>query len=69
MAINKKFKTISIPKKVYDATEKYISNKGFPSVSSFAGYILREYVKGGDGNLEADTKRVKKRLREMGYLE
>lgn len=68
MAINKKFKTISIPKTVYDATEKYINDKGFPSVSSFAAYLLREYVKGGEGNFEADTKRVMKRLREMGYI-
>ncbi len=68
MAINKKFKTISIPKTVYDATEQYINDKGFPSVSSFAAYLLREYVKGGEGNFEADTKRVMKRLREMGYI-
>ena len=68
MAINKKFKTISIPKTVYDATENYISDKGFPSVSSFAAYIMREYVKGGAGDLEADRKRVLKRLKEMGYL-
>ncbi len=68
MAINKKFKTISIPKTIYEATEAYIKDKGFPSVSSFAAYILREYVKGGKEELNADARRVKKRLKEMGYL-
>ncbi len=68
MAINKKFKTISIPKTIYEATETYIKDKGFPSVSSFTAYILREYVKGGKEELNADARRVKKRLKEMGYL-
>jgi hypothetical protein len=66
-----KFTTISIPTPIFKEVKKFIEGTGFPSVSSFAAYLLREMVKGkkkvGEYTRE-DEERIKKKLKDMGYL-
>lgn len=68
---NKKFTTISIPTPIFSEVKNFIEGTGFPSVSSFTAYLLREIVRGkkkmGEYTRE-DEERIKKKLKEMGYL-
>ncbi|MEW6407224.1 MAG: CopG family transcriptional regulator [Patescibacteria group bacterium] len=69
--MNKKFTTISIPTPIFREVERFISGTGFPSVSSFTAYLLREIVRGKqkiEGFTREDEDRIKKKLKEMGYL-
>lgn len=63
------FTTISIPRQLFKKTEKHIANTGFPSVSSYVAFILRE-VLSEKGNAKADYEAevIRNRLRELGYL-
>lgn len=69
--MNKKFTTISIPTSIFEEVKKFIEGTGFPSVSSFTAYLLREMVRGKkkiEGFTRDDEERIKKKLKEMGYL-
>lgn len=63
------FTTISIPKQLFKKTEKHIVGTGFPSVSSYVAFILRE-VLSEKGNKKADYEAeiIRNRLKELGYL-
>lgn len=63
------FTSISIPSQLFQKVEKHISNTGFPSVSSYVAFILRE-VLSEKGNKKADYEAeiIKDRLKELGYL-
>lgn len=72
MPKEKKFTTVSIPTVLFDAIRKRIKHTSFPSVSSYIAYILREMEAGkkrGEKFTREDEERIKKKLREMGYLE
>ena len=66
----RKHTTITIPKQLYKKVEKKIKNTGFSSVSSYVTYVLRQVVssESEEAFTEEDEKRVKKRLRELGYI-
>lgn len=67
-----KFTTVSIPIPLFEKLKKQIEGTGFTSVSSYVGYVLREIIankKGEKPFTEENEKRVKKRLRDLGYLE
>lgn len=69
--MDKKFTTISIPTLIFKEVKKFIRGTGFPSVSSFTAYLLREIVRGKKKITEftrEDEERIKKKLKEMGYL-
>ncbi|MDE1871449.1 MAG: CopG family transcriptional regulator [Candidatus Micrarchaeota archaeon] len=63
------FTSISIPTRLFAKVEKHISNTGFPSVSSYVAFILRE-VLSEKGNRKADYEAeiIRARLRELGYM-
>ncbi len=69
-----RFTTVSIPIPLFRKIEEHIADTGFTSVSSYVTYILREIVAGTEGNsggqsLEEDQKKVKDRLKALGYLD
>ena len=70
----KKFTTISIPTPLANKIKKRIEGTGFTNVSSYVIYVLREVLAGieeesDDAFTKEDEKRVKDRLRALGYLD
>ena len=65
--------TIKIPRQLYNNLQLIIKDSGFDSVTDFVVYILRDLVatKGHkDEPLSPeDIERVKKRLRDLGYMD
>jgi Arc/MetJ-type ribon-helix-helix transcriptional regulator len=69
----KKFTTVSIPASLFKKIEERIKGTGFTSVSSYVTYVLREVVSEEEDEAapftKEDEKRVKERLKALGYLE
>ncbi len=70
----KKYTTISIPTPLAEKIKKRIKGTGFTSLSSYATYVLREIVSGKKEESEEaftkeDEKKVRERLRSLGYLD
>ncbi|MGD0728960.1 MAG: CopG family transcriptional regulator [Candidatus Micrarchaeaceae archaeon] len=63
------FTSISIPSPLFKKVEKHIENTGFPSVSSYVAFVLRNILS-EKGNKRADyeTEQIRNRLKELGYL-
>ena len=63
------FTSISIPTTLFKKVESHIDGTGFPSVSGYVAFILRNILS-EEGNSKADyeTETVKRRLRELGYM-
>jgi Arc/MetJ-type ribon-helix-helix transcriptional regulator len=71
---SKKFTTISIPTPLAEKIKKRIKGTGFTSLSSYVTYVLREVMSGMEQEEEEvfskeDEKRVKDRLRALGYID
>jgi Arc/MetJ-type ribon-helix-helix transcriptional regulator len=71
---SKKFTTISIPTPLAEKIKKRIKGTGFTSLSSYVTYVLREVISGMEHEDEEvfskeDEKRVKDRLRALGYID
>ena len=67
------FTTVSLPSPLFKKITERIRNTGFPSVSSYVAYVLREILsERKDSSSEpfstADEERVKQRLKALGYL-
>jgi len=74
MSEDKKYTTISIPTPLANKIKKRIEGTGFTSLSSYTTYVLREVLSGIEEEKEEafskeDEKRVKDRLRALGYLD
>ncbi|GMR19032.1 MAG: ribbon-helix-helix domain-containing protein [Patescibacteria group bacterium] len=66
-----KFTTVSIPAPLFRKLERLIKGTGFPSVSSFATFVMREIVLGQEGGAPFSTEdkdKIVKRLKELGYI-
>lgn len=66
-----KFTSVSLPIKLVENIKRQIKDTGFTSVSSFVEYVMREVVsknKKGRPFTKEDEKRVKERLRALGYI-
>lgn len=69
--------TISIPKPLFEKIKKRCEGTGFNSVSSYVTYVMRQVLskaeseqqKSAEPFSEEDEKRVKERLRSLGYLD
>jgi len=68
--------TISIPKVLAEKIKKRCKGTGFNSVSSYVTYVLRQVLsetgeKKGEREVFSadDEKKVKDRLRSLGYLD
>ena len=71
MAKEHKFTTVSIPTTLFKKIEEGIEGTGFPSVSSFVAFVMREVVLSGKGSEPFSTKdreKIKERLEKLGYL-
>ena len=71
---DKKFTTISIPTPLAEKIKRKIKGTGFTSLSSYVTYVLREVISGMEEEKEEafskeDERRVKERLRALGYLD
>lgn len=70
--MERKFTSVSLPTKLIGKIKKRIKNTGFTSVSSYVGYILRtieaEGMRVKEPFTKEDEKRLKKRLKALGYL-
>lgn len=70
-----KFTTVSIPIPLFNKIEERIDGTGFTSVSSYVTYVLREIIASEDEEnreepfTKEDEKKVKDRLRALGYLD
>jgi Arc/MetJ-type ribon-helix-helix transcriptional regulator len=73
MTEENKFTTISIPMPLANKIKKRIDGTGFTSLSSYVTYVLREVISSDEEKDEAfskdDEKRVKNKLRSLGYLD
>ena len=74
MKEEKKFTTISIPTPLAEKIKRRIKGTGFTSLSSYVTYVLREVISGVEEESDEafskdDEKRVKDRLRSLGYLD
>jgi len=68
----KKFTSVSIPTFLFDKAKERMERSGFPSVSSYVAYMLREILseKKDDETLTSeDSEIVKNRLRSLGYID
>jgi len=74
MTEGSKFTTISIPTPLANKIKTRIDGTGFTSLSSYVTYVLREVLSGAEEQTQEaftkeDEKRVKDRLRALGYLD
>ncbi len=69
----KKFTTVSIPAPLFKKIAKRIKGTGFTSVSSYVTYVMREIIVEEEDETEPftkeDEKRVKERLKALGYID
>lgn len=63
---------IKIPKSLYNNVQELIDDTGFNSVTEFIKFVLRDIVAQGkfEGSeeLSEDMKKVRERLKKLGYL-
>ncbi|MFX1391935.1 MAG: CopG family transcriptional regulator [Promethearchaeota archaeon] len=70
------YTTVSLPKPLVDKIRERMKGTGFPSVSSYVTYVLRQVlssIEEDERSKEAFTKeeeeKVKQRLRDLGYID
>ncbi|MBI2529691.1 MAG: CopG family transcriptional regulator [Candidatus Diapherotrites archaeon] len=68
----KEYKSVMIPKPLAEKAQELIKGTGFTSLPDFVEFLLREVLtekhKKGQAYTEEDKKRIKERLRALGYL-
>lgn len=72
MADEKKYTTVSIPTPLFEKIQKKIEGTGFTSVSDYVTFVLREILAHSNDQeafTEEDEKKVKERLKSLGYLD
>jgi Arc/MetJ-type ribon-helix-helix transcriptional regulator len=64
---------VELPKSIIEKIKKRINGTGFESVSSYIAYVLDEILNETDDDsddfTDEDEKKVKERLRALGYLD
>jgi len=70
------YTTVSIPRPLADKIKERIRGTGFPSISSYVVYVLRQVltsIEEDERSKEAfskeDEEKVKQRLRDLGYID
>ena len=70
------YSTVSIPKPLINKIKARMKGTGFPSVSSYVTYVLRQVISSiqeEESSKQAFTKeeeeKVKQRLRDLGYID
>lgn len=71
--MEKEFTTVSIPTSLYKKIEEKIKNSEITSVSSYITKVLRESLSKEEDKQqvlsEEDEKKVKERLKALGYID
>jgi metal-responsive CopG/Arc/MetJ family transcriptional regulator len=63
------YKTISMPKNLYEKVDETIENTGFANVSQFVSFVMRMILSDSPEGKDKDMeKKVKTRLKSLGYL-
>ena len=65
-------KTVQLPAELYGKIEERVKVTDFGSVDEYVGFVLEEVVKEEEEEKafsEAEEKEVKKRLKDLGYLD
>jgi len=71
----RKHTTITIPKLLFEKIKKRINKTGFTSVSDYVTYVLREVMSSLEEEKKEEVfskeeeKKVKERLKALGYLD
>ncbi|MCD6476853.1 MAG: CopG family transcriptional regulator [Candidatus Aenigmarchaeota archaeon] len=68
----RKYTSVSIPVELVDKIKKEIKNTGFKSVSDYVIFIIREVLSLKKKNkvlLKEDEKKIKEKLKALGYWE
>ncbi len=61
---------ISIPKKLSEKAKEKISKTDFKSVSEFTAFLLRTAIgESKEGFLAKDEKKIKEKLKRLGYMD
>lgn len=69
------YTTVSIPITLFNRIKKLIEDTGFTSVSQYVTYVLREVVAAHESErfrepfTEEDIKKIKEKLKALGYLD
>lgn len=70
------YSTVSIPKPLIKKIKERMKGTGFPSVSSYVTYVLRQVIssiqeeeKSKQAFSKEDEEKVKQRLRDLGYID
>jgi Arc/MetJ-type ribon-helix-helix transcriptional regulator len=70
------YTTVSVPKPLVEKIKERMKGTGFPSVSSYVTYVLRQVlssIEEEERSKQAFTKeeeeQVKRRLRDLGYID
>jgi len=72
VAKKEKTQAISIPMQLFKRIERITKETDFESVSSYVTYVLEEILAESEEEksfTKADEKRIKERLRALGYIE
>ena len=67
-----KFTSVSIPTFLFDKVKERMGRSGFPSVSAYVAYMLREILSEKSETeilVGGDAEKVKARLRSLGYID
>ncbi len=71
--MNEEYGTVKIPKDVISKIEKRIQGTEFKSVDEYTSFVLEEVIRDEEEPAEVfseeDEKKVKERLRALGYLD
>lgn len=70
------YTTVSIPKPLVEKIKNRMKGTGFPSVSSYVTYVLRQVIssieeeqKSKEAFTKEEEEKVKQRLRDLGYID
>jgi len=70
------YTTVSIPKTLADKIKDRMKGTGFPSLSSYVTYVLRQVIssieeenKSKEAFTKEEEEKVKQRLRDLGYID
>lgn len=72
--MGEEYGTIRIPKRLIEKIEKRVKETEFKSVDEYAAFVLEEVVKEteeeeAENYSEEDEKKVKERLKALGYID
>jgi metal-responsive CopG/Arc/MetJ family transcriptional regulator len=64
------FTSVSIPTVLFKKVEKHLKDTGFPSVSSYVAFILREVITEDKQTDKTayEAEKIKQKLRDLGYM-